>query len=277
MDSIVILDKNSAILHIQQHHMTYLTSVFQNPYNHKKHGYSSFPMFIDALIVPDVSDIQIFKHFLHTKIIREFWSWKSLLRKYPWKFIIVKDNIENGFPHTIYDTIILPEHCFLSPNVETIIHERIHVIQKLHPTMFNNLYVKHWNFRKLNKTHLISKSLLLRERINPDGMSHWYMPISKRKILVPLCLLKENSQTLGDVEYVLVEIDLSTRLNKIYNMNTKHFNYFTFFDGDLQNYHPDESSANLLSKLICEKKRSFDTIEKWIRELHRFSPIQYFV
>ena len=268
MDSIVILDKNSAILHIQQHHMSYLTSVFQN---NQKHGYSSFPMFIDGLTVPNDSEIKKFKQFLYFKIIQEYWSWKSLLRKYSWKFIIVKDEIEFGFPHTIYDAIILPEHCFFSPNIETIIHERIHVVQKINPEIFNQLYIKHWNFRKLKKTNLIEKSLLNRERINPDGMSHWYLPITNRSILVPLCILKEQSRYLGDVEYVLVEIDLITHVNKVHSMNTTKFNYFTFFDRDLQNYHPDESSANLLSKLICEKKKSFYTIEKWIRELKHIS------
>lgn len=54
----------------------------------------------------------------------------------PWKIAIVRQDVENGFPHTIRDVVCMPrpslDEPFLSL-VETLIHEKVHVYQRMFP------------------------------------------------------------------------------------------------------------------------------------------------
>lgn len=60
------------------------------------------------------------------------------LSKLPWRFAKVASRIENGYPHTLEDVIVLPE-TFLAaktPNEKkmlTLAHEKVHVFQRRHP------------------------------------------------------------------------------------------------------------------------------------------------
>lgn len=54
------------------------------------------------------------------------------LSKIPWKFVIFKEN-ENGFPHTHGDAIFIPEDMIYNISSLTLLHEKIHVFQRLYP------------------------------------------------------------------------------------------------------------------------------------------------
>lgn len=68
----------------------------------------------------------------------------------PWK-IVKSSGIEAEMPHTIGDIIVLPSRFFdesKEKQVETLIHEKIHVYQRLHPIETSKLLAgigfKHW-------------------------------------------------------------------------------------------------------------------------------------
>lgn len=70
-----------------------------------------------------------------------------------WRILISNDNIETGFPHTHGNIIILPSLMLVNINrvkfaniIDTLIHEKIHVYQRLYPCESNILYLKYWNF-----------------------------------------------------------------------------------------------------------------------------------
>lgn len=92
------------------------------------------------------------------------------ISRIPWK-IVKSSKIEEGMPHTIGDIIVLSEMFFEkneSKQLETIIHEKIHVYQRTHPIETSKLLVsigfKHWKQGR-------SVPLL---RNNPDNDSSVY-------------------------------------------------------------------------------------------------------
>lgn len=90
------------------------------------------------------------------------------LYKIKWKFAKVHINIEDGYPHTLKDVIILPSN-FLNNNTTpenkmiTLIHEKLHVYQRVYPEETNILY-KSWGFHEV---YLPPKIKEIR-RNNPD-------------------------------------------------------------------------------------------------------------
>lgn len=89
------------------------------------------------------------------------------LANLPWTFLIAPDFIESGFPHTHYETIILP-HSHVSRKsiddlVDTLIHEKVHIYQRLYPCECNILFTRFWNLKIIGK-----KQTLQLHRSNPD-------------------------------------------------------------------------------------------------------------
>ena len=83
-----------------------------------------------------------------------------------WKFGKVCCNIENGYPHTLGDIIILPSLFWNSSKehqLETIAHEKIHVFQRQFPLLTNILIIQFWKYDILRM-----KSKELNIRNNPD-------------------------------------------------------------------------------------------------------------
>lgn len=92
------------------------------------------------------------------------------ISRIPWK-IIKSSGIEEDMPHTIGDIIVLPAGFFKEnrdKQVETLIHEKIHVYQRIHPIETSKLLAllgfKHWKQGR-------SVALL---RNNPDNDSSVY-------------------------------------------------------------------------------------------------------
>jgi hypothetical protein len=65
-----------------------------------------------------------------------------------WKIVIANDFVESGFPHTHFDTIVIPKHYLNTSHLtETLVHEKIHVFQREFPCECNVLYTEFWNFK----------------------------------------------------------------------------------------------------------------------------------
>lgn len=97
-----------------------------------------------------------------------YWIDNDKFHKIPWKFGLIKDNeYEFGFPHTRLDTIIISIK-YIKLNsyfLNTLLHEKIHVYQKLYPDDFN-LYLHKNNFIKYMK--YTDSSNKFYNRANPD-------------------------------------------------------------------------------------------------------------
>jgi len=112
-----------------------------------------------------------------------------------WIIGIFKDNYyENGLPHTRNLIIVLPEHILsnISLLVKVLIHEKIHIYQKIYPEDTNqwlsdNKFIKYKVREEKDNT-----------RANPDIDNYLYQNY-KGEVL--LTIYNDNPKTINDVSY----------------------------------------------------------------------------
>lgn len=116
----------------------------------------------------------------------EFKSFKNL----PWKIVKIDLNIENGYPHTIGDMIVISD-ALLTRNDEDILkillHEKVHVYQRANPIVFGNL-VSELGFKQVETSewNSVDKRIKTLIRSNPDLDSAYYVHTPTNKILLQL-------------------------------------------------------------------------------------------
>jgi len=89
-----------------------------------------------------------------------------------WRFAKISENIEQGWPHTIGDTIVLSRQFFgasKEQKVETLIHEKLHVYQRRFPVETELLITDYWGFKVDSKLENFPLA-----RNNPDINSFVY-------------------------------------------------------------------------------------------------------
>jgi hypothetical protein len=83
----------------------------------------------------------------------------------PWKFASISVKIDNGFPHTQGDVIFLSNTFFnRKDTLKTLIHEKIHIYQRLYPLQTNEYILNVLNF-EIKK---IPNEIQTKVRSNPD-------------------------------------------------------------------------------------------------------------
>lgn len=90
----------------------------------------------------------------------------------PWRFKIFPKELEFGYPHTHGDTIFLPEG-FIERMIKdaysfrkTLIHEKVHVFQRMRPFETNKLILDGWGFRVAGFKEKVWEGTAIRS--NPD-------------------------------------------------------------------------------------------------------------
>lgn len=178
-----------------------------------------------------------------------------------WKFSLVTYNIEKGLPHTHNDVIILSKNLVNSIDINEgiflFIHEKTHILQREHPTLFLELY-RRWNFIKVNKVGNIEKyndSF----RLNPDGIDNNLIYKFKDTYILPVAMYKRDNIDLVDCKNVGIYLELDE--NNYYipdNPTIKKLSdseeYRELFDGlNSNNYHPNELAAEYMSMYWMKK------------------------
>lgn len=166
------------------------------------------------------------------------------LRAIPWKFAKLDAMYENGWPHTLEDVIILPSN-FLAKNtpsnrlVETLIHEKIHVYQRLHKSRSLRL-IESWGFKEAR----IPDYLRPFTRNNPDlsGFFHF-------NYLAPVQVYdKLNPTSLADSQVIVIDI----RAHEMKHV-TNGMEMLPFPTGIIhQTEHPYEVMASLIPKIYLD-------------------------
>lgn len=89
-----------------------------------------------------------------------------------WKFIMFSESSESGFPHTHGDTICLPYNFIMKRHEKslknTLLHEKIHVFQRLYPLETITLFLDYWGFQVVG-VHNLSSAHDENNRSNPDA------------------------------------------------------------------------------------------------------------
>lgn len=107
------------------------------------------------------------------------------LRETPWNFVKVTANIENNFPHTIGNMIIVNDIVLASPElVKTLIHEKIHVFQRLNNLSTRQL-ITSLNYASLtpDERAALPEDVRVRSRANPDLDGHVYIHKPTRTVI----------------------------------------------------------------------------------------------
>ena len=170
----------------------------------------------------------------------------------PWKFAKAMKNIENNFPHTHKDVIILPYDFFQKKvlyTIRTILHEKVHIYQRYNPIPTIRLYIEYWGLK------VYDYSFHKKQRSNPDTnhmLFCFYNP-KKNTMQANLQIYKPNPKTLSDSKLITLDIN-EVKPNK----STVYYDIL-YSNPSYQKEHPNEIMACLLTDMIIHKKKHSET------------------
>ena len=207
-----------------------------------------------------------------------------------WNFIKVH-NIENNYPHTHKNAIVMPQNIintvvslakkFKSSEIEEIdlnnidsyelkdilvlmIHEKVHVHQRINGNFYNKLY-QDWKFEKA-KIKGIEKHIN-NSRSNPDGDNHTWVFKYGDNFITPIAKFNDNNGNISSVDYLGIYLEplnndkdsfdyqiLKDKNNQVVKQKLLEIKEFQqFFNINNNHYHPNEISAELISHFYIGK------------------------
>jgi hypothetical protein len=186
-----------------------------------------------------------------------------MLRDVPWRFIISSAFLEFGYPYTIGDTIIIPEHKVKTIDVETLLHEKIHIYQRMQPIRFDYLYEHLFNFvKKVDpKLIVIPEEIRMTEMTNPDDNGDIWIYYDKGTWYYPSLQLGISRLT-EEVGYPVQHYTYPMRVRKGGQKLLRSLSILNGYPPTVSIYHPNEIFACLLShQIVTDKKISKSIIQ----------------
>ena len=211
-----------------------------------------------------------------------------------WNLIKVDNDFEDGLPHTIDKYIVISEDFvsdiqkLIESNQKqeaiinygsTLTHEQVHVLQRVHASIFDRLYVKYWRYTSFSEKSintLIEQYVGPYQRLNPDGLNNNYLfKLSNNQYLIVYVKLNDvHLENVTKYGLAIESSNLRVRKNKVLNHYSDYLNYF---GGIGNNYHPNELIATLLSEYIMlpeyfknqkvQNCQAITEIKRWIRTI----------
>lgn len=182
--------------------------------------------------------------------------------------------LENNFPHTHFNAILIPDIFPLDMSYQTkntLLHEKVHIIQRFKRDNFYSLYENYWNFRyvKINNLDRIENF----SRTNPDGLDNNWVFSYQGIHIVLMSMYNKNYKDISDVTSYGIYLDNNN--NIIFPLRKTKLNdikEFTDFFGNLNanNYHPNEISADMLAGMLLGEKynsRAYSKLSEWWDQL----------
>ena len=199
-------------------------------------GYETFTMEEKNILLNIVNIIE--------KKINKYNNFKNI----KWVFVKIDTNLENSYPHTIENVIVLSNSFFydsISSQIITIIHEKVHIYQRMFPEYINILY-KNWGFDKVEFD-------IDYNRNNPD-IKYYYS--YNNNLLIQL--YTNNPHNLYDSDTYLIYLENNNKI--IINDNIiKQYNLPNISINKLE--HPNEIMAEIISLYLTN---SYNNNDKWI-------------
>ena len=207
---------------------------------------------------------------------------QPLLRGYPrfarqpWRFVKVADHIEGGLPHTRDDVIVLsegvgkglfdmrqrlePETALLRAGM-LLVHEQLHVLQRLEPRRFERLHTETFGFRRAALA--VPEELASIQPANPDGMSCcWLYPRAAGGYWLPYLSFAERNgirRMPEDFRMLAVQVAadgngyrvVRNRDGRVASMELASVReYVEAFPLTTSYFHPNEIGADVFSQLV---------------------------
>ncbi len=188
-----------------EHFIQYINNVHSNMYNIKLKPFNKHfkKEYMDRIVlVPDEYKKKLNESIEEAqKKINE--SKLVALNKIPWKIMISRNGLEMNMPYTIDDCIIIPldnlKYLNNSSNneifIKTLIHEKIHILQRKNQEILNKFYKENYKFIELNtKLQNIPEQWNKINMTNPDSNFDLWIYKYNLKEYLPL-LVVINGQT----------------------------------------------------------------------------------
>jgi hypothetical protein len=165
-----------------------------------------------------------------------------------WIFVKIDTDLENSLSHTIGNVIVLSDNFFDSSTISqiiTIIHEKIHIYQRMYPEYINILY-KNWGFDKVDVD-------IDYNRNNPD-INYYYS--YNNNLLIRL--YTNTPLNLYDSNTFLINLENNNKI-LINDYIIKKYNLPNISISKLE--HPSEIMAEIISLYLTN---SYNNYDKWI-------------
>jgi hypothetical protein len=199
-------------------------------------GYRAFTMQQKTILTNIVNIIN--------KKINKYNNFKNI----KWIFVKIDINLENSYPHTIENVIVLSNNFFnysLKSQINTIIHEKVHIYQRIYPEYINILYNR-WGFKKVEVDFNYNRN-------NPD-IKYYYT--YNNNLLIQL--YTNNPIELYDSDTYFIDLENNNKI--IIDKNIiKQYNLPDIYINKLE--HPSEIMAEIISLYLTN---SYHKNDKWI-------------
>ncbi|MEM9415331.1 MAG: hypothetical protein AAGA29_07635 [Planctomycetota bacterium] len=212
--------------------------------------------------------------------------------EHPWVFIKVTTAVEQGLPHTRGHAIVLPEgvvefithahsddrdemHAIIMRGVELMLHEQIHVLQRLNPEPFQQFYTEHWGLVHVESIEY-GDGLKAMQVINPDGVdTRWVQSVGSRRsprYIQPNIFVArfEDRASRMPNDFLMLAVELRLEGDGVWrpvaaggtgqaltHMLLDEPSYTAHYGPSTNIYHPNESFADLFAKLILNEFGSY--------------------
>lgn len=204
---------------------------------------------------------------------------------YPWSLIKTTDAVEQGLPHTRSKSIILPAGFLTQATlayradkdqamlflVNLMVHEQIHVVQRLKPEPFKMFYTQVWDLEHVESI-AYDDWLNDRQLINPDGVdTRWVQNIGtadEPRYIQPNIIIQRfddrASRMPQDFKQVAVELKrgddgtwrpvTNEQGETVVLPLARVREYMAHYGGSQNVYHPNESFADLFAIAVLHDR-----------------------
>ena len=237
--------------------------------------------------------------------------------KMPWSFLKVSDRIEGGLPHTRGGHIVLSQGgcdrltqvAKLAPRGailyagNLLLHEQMHVFQRMEPRVLDGLYTKAWGLIRA-KSIRGGPWLTRHHLVNPDAPDcSWVFPIKNGQTTAyiwPLVVLREGEglkRMPDDFRMIAVELDTTPDGFRVkpdqdgrpaFRSLLRVREYTKRFSLTRNIYHPREASADVFARLVLfdsligqaevrhpirrKNEKALAPLRRWFRENLKKAP-----
>ena len=187
---------------------------------------------------------------------------------YPWNIYVSINNLEMNMPYTLDTSIIIPKkilaelyHTFKHGHINktflnTLIHEKIHIIQRGNQAKFNKFYEKNYTFLHKRFNGELPDIIKKTRMNNPDSNNQLWTYKLDGKIVIPLLVYANNS--VNEIAYNVENYDDIMYLSQ--KKRALGFGPHTSI------YHPNEIFACDVSHKIMDRKLPLH-YQKFLRDI----------
>lgn len=220
-------------------------------YRKSKSKISYLYKYINSIV--EINDAE--KKYLNTLYNNVYKILPDKLRKIKFKIAKIKfdKTVENGYPHTLENIIIINDDFYKRDQINTLIHEIVHIYQREYPNETDD-YLSLINYYKLDiekNNNLFINKFLNKQASNPDCRlnTHYYIIKNNKKKLIRTIY---NSKFFGgDVSNIIIDMENG----KIENI---HIQDKIKYEGQ-----PNEVMAEIIARVITNKIYDEKTL-KWL-------------